>query len=148
MINVKSEDAIVKNLFVYGTLMSGQRAAEKMSDGKYLGDYRLDGYAMYNLGRYPGIIPMQGACVYGELDEISEEMIPALDEYEEEGSLYHRREVPVNAYDWKKEFPRVEDGNSEGNRNPQPANETAEAIVYVYAQEVKGDVMKHPWGRK
>ncbi len=138
----------MKNLFVYGTLMSGQRAADKMSDGKYLGDYRLDGYAMYNLGRYPGIIPMEGECVYGELYEISEDMIPVLDEYEEEGSLYHRREVMVRAYDWKPEFPCVEAANSEGNRSLHPVNEMAEAIVYVYAQEVKSDVMKHPWGRK
>lgn len=138
----------MKNLFVYGTLMSGQRAADKMSDGKYLGDYRLDGYAMYNLGRYPGIIPMGGECVYGELYEISEDMIPVLDEYEEEGSLYHRREVMVRACDWKPEFPYVEEGNSEGNRNPNPANETADAIVYVYAKEVVGDVVRHPWGRK
>ena len=138
----------MKNLFVYGTLMSGQRAADKMSEGKYLGDYKLDDYAMYNLGRYPGIIPAKDEYVYGELYEISEDMIPILDEYEEEGSLYHRREVVVRAYNWKPEFPCIEGGNSEGYENPIPLKQEAEAIVYVYAKEVTGDVIKHPWGRK
>lgn len=137
----------MKNLFVYGTLMSGQRAADKMNDGKYLGDYKLEGYAMYNLGRYPGIIPMEGESVFGELYEISEDMIPMLDEYEEEGSLYHRREVQVSAYDWKKQFPNLDEGVSEGSRGLVLTDENAEAIVYVYAKEVQGDVMKHPWGR-
>lgn len=138
----------MKNLFVYGTLMSGQRAADKMSEGHYIGDYRLDGYGMYNLGQYPGILPVEGESVYGELYEISEDMIPALDEYEEEGSLYHRREVEVTAYNWKEEFPTVEEGNTEGNVSLHSHASQAQAIVYVYAREVRGEVVRHPWGRK
>ena len=70
---------------------------------------------MYNLGRYPGIVPCEGETVQGELYFVSDEMLAQMDEYEEEGSLYLRTKVTI----W--------------------AGETsANAEVYVYNRDVTG----------
>ena len=45
----------MKNVFVYGTLMRGERAARMLSEGIYKGEYVLNDYAMYDLGPFPGI---------------------------------------------------------------------------------------------
>ena len=46
-------------VFVYGTLMRGQRAHHMLQDSEYAGVYSLQDYAMYHLGRYPGIVPTE-----------------------------------------------------------------------------------------
>lgn len=86
----------MKKVFVYGTLMSGQSAAGKLSGCPCLGVFRLADYAMYDLGAYPGIKMCQGENVIGELYEVDDEAINRLDMYECEGSLYTRTEVMVS----------------------------------------------------
>ena len=81
--------------FVYGTLMKGERAEHLLAEAVYMGRCQLQDYAMYHLGRYPGIKPYPGKRVYGELYLIRPEMVQMLDEYEEEGSLYDRKTVTV-----------------------------------------------------
>ena len=73
--------------FVYGTLMKGQRAEHLLADATYVGRCQLHDFAMYNLGRYPGIQPCAGEVVYGELYLIQDQMVKMLDEYEEEPSM-------------------------------------------------------------
>ena len=110
-------------IFVYGTLMSGQPAHHKLSGAVYLGRYRLDDYAMYKVSYYPGIIPQRGEHVIGEVYAITADMLPAMDEYEDEGRLYHRRTVTVS-------------------------NGTEECSVqaYIYAKEVDpAAIMRRPW---
>ena len=82
-------------IFVYGTLMSGQRASGYLDGCELLGRYCLRDYAMYNLGAYPGIVPKMGETVFGEVWNIPVARLPELDAYEGEGSLYHRRTVIV-----------------------------------------------------
>ena len=111
-------------VFVYGTLMSGQRAHHFLEDGTLLGTYLLHGYAMYNLGRYPGIVKKDGHHVIGEVYEIPIALLAHMDEYEEEGSLYHRRTVTV-----------TKDGVQ------------LEVQAYIYAREVDpGALMQGRWG--
>lgn len=112
-------------VFVYGTLMRGQRANHMMAEGVYAGEYTLPGYAMYDLGRYPGIVPRKGCQVEGEVYFVSETMLTAMDDYEEEGSLYHRREVTVQS--------------EKGERA---------AWAYIYAREVSGSPVTCRWGGK
>ncbi len=102
------------NVFVYGTLMHGEHAHERLDGAKFLGEYRIRGYALYDLGWFPGIRPMEGAVVYGEVYEVDDAMLAGMDRYEGEGSLYHR--TPVVA----------ENGNG-----------TIEAQAYVYAREIR-----------
>lgn len=110
-------------VFVYGTLMSGQRASHFLDGCLRFGRYLLRGYAMYDVGRYPGIIEQDGETVVGEVYLVPVERLPELDAYEGEGSLYHRRTVTV------------EHGGSY-----QPAQ------AYVYAHRPDGAVKREPWG--
>ena len=82
-------------VFVYGTLMRGERAHGFLSGAEFVGEYMLPDYAIYDLGRYPGVKPKRGAIVYGEVYKVGADMIKSMDEYEEEGSLYYRRELTV-----------------------------------------------------
>lgn len=102
------------NVFVYGTLMRGGRAHSFLADAEYVGKFCLRDYAIYNLGRYPGIRPKKGSVVYGEVYSVDDGMLREMDRYEGEGSLYHRTPVTV------------------GNEK-----ERLGAVAYVYAQEIR-----------
>lgn len=114
-------------VFVYGTLMRRERAEHLMAEGEFAGEATLRGYAIYDLGRYPGILPQAGAEVDGELYFVSGKMLAAMDEYEDEGSLYYRRKVPVEG----------ENGRTE-----------AWVYVYAHAHAVKTPPMGRSWREK
>ena len=110
-------------VFAYGTLMKGQRAAHMMAGSDFAGNFQLKDYAMYHLGRYPGIVPCEGATVQGELYFVSDAMLAQMDEYEGEGDLYLRTKVKV----WADQ-------------------ESADAEVYVYNRDITGfERMYTPW---
>ena len=99
-------------VFVYGTLMRGQRANHMLSSGDYAGCFHLKDHAMYDLGSYPGIKPCDGESVLGELYFVSPAVVVQLDQYEGEGYLYDRTSVtvqvgsstyPAEAYVYKKD---------------------------------------------
>lgn len=102
-------------VFVYGTLMRGQRAHHMLSGARYAGRFSLQDYAMYHLGRYPGIVACPGERVWGELYYVSPAMLEQMDEYEEEGSLYRRVRVQL-----------------------QGENGSCPAQAYVYNRDVSG----------
>ena len=109
-------------IFVYGTLMRGQRAHHMLSGARFCGQYTLHGYAMYHLGRYPGIRPLPGGQVLGEVYQISGDMLAQMDEYEEEGTLYHRKRVSVE----------------------HDSGQT-DVWAYIYASELSGTPMTGRW---
>ena len=86
-------------VFVYGTLMKGQRAEAMLAESEYVGDFRLEDFAMYHLGSYPGIRPCPGETVYGEVYLVSDDTAEQLDRYEREGELYDRKEVLLQGKD-------------------------------------------------
>ena len=117
-------------VFVYGTLMQGQSAHAYMDGSTFAGKAILRGFAIYNLGWYPGIVPTEKEAVFGELYYISKSRLPEMDRYEGVGSLYERKTVPVetrygktdaNAYIYLKELPSkpIEDGRWE-SRDSDP----------------------------
>ncbi len=110
-------------VFVYGTLMRGQRAHHFLEGAEYLGEFILDNYAIYDLGSFPGIKPKNDHRVFGEVYEIVPEMLPTLDRYEGEGSLYDR--VKVSA------------GGDAG---------TVEAYAYVYKGNPGSEPLDGKWG--
>lgn len=112
-------------VFVYGTLMHGQRANHLLGGALFVGKFRLANYAMYNLGSFPGIRPLRGESVVGEVYEISEEILPALDRYEGEGSLYNRILVEV-----------------------VNEKEITNAYAYMYNDDVYQAPMREAWGAK
>lgn len=104
------------SVFVYGTLMRGERAHSFLSGAKFIGEYRLDDYAMYNLGWFPGIYPSSGDFVFGEVYQVDLGTLQEMDVYEGEGHLYRRTQVAVQ--------------NKAG---------MIDAFVYVYVREIFGD---------
>ena len=89
----KNENTIP--IFVYGTLMHDQCAANFLREAKCCGPALLKGYGMYDLGAFPGIISMEGERVPGEVWFVDKSTLKRLDQYESEGSLYQRRPVRV-----------------------------------------------------
>ena len=79
-----------RQVFVYGTLMSGEANHGYLLNGTLLGKACIEGYDMYNVGCYPAIIPGDG-LVIGELYRVPVEDMPAIDDLEGEGSLYEKR---------------------------------------------------------
>ena len=110
-------------VFVYGTLMKGQRAHHYLENAGYEGEYTLGGFSMYDLGSFPGIKPEGIGLVPGEVYTIDEEMLSAIDCYEGEGNLYDREEVCV--------------------RND---TKTIFAYAYVYKDEPEGKLIEGRWG--
>ncbi len=85
------------NIFVYGTLKRGEPLHHLLEGAKFLGEGRVKGYTLYDLGEYPAARPTSGeASVWGEVYEIPPELLTILDEVEDE---YDRREVPVELED-------------------------------------------------
>ena len=120
------EKGNTRPVFVYGTLMQGQRANHLLSGSDYAGIFRLDGFSIYHLGSYPGIVPGGEDFVLGELYFVSEEMITQMDRYEREGELYLRKTVLLKA-----------------------GQLLQEAQVYVYNRDVSGfEKMNHAWHDK
>ena len=101
--------------FVYGTLMKNHRNHGYMADAIYIANGVIDGYEIYDLGTYPGIIDGVGS-VYGEVYQITSEIEEKLDWLEEEGDLYLKRDENV----------RLDNGQS------------VVAKVYVYNKSVEG----------
>ncbi|MDD4081108.1 MAG: gamma-glutamylcyclotransferase [Eubacteriales bacterium] len=87
-----------QHLFVYGTLKRGEAMNILLPrhSANLLGQARLQGYALYDLGAFPAILPREGESVLGECYAINPSSLPGLDRYEGEGSLYLRRQVRVS----------------------------------------------------
>ena len=123
----------IRHLFVYGTLMRGAsgalgaaQRARLETEGVNLGPATMAGAALYNLGRYPGLVESddRAAIVHGEVIELAapERSLGWLDEYE-----------GVAGLDPDGEYARVE-------RAVRLAGaETITAWVYI----MKGDVRAH-----
>ena len=83
-------------VFVYGKLMRG-RSNHKyyLEDSCFLGIGSIQGYALYELGSYPGIRQEENECTKGEVFEVDDKTMSRLDSLEGEGSLYIRKVLKV-----------------------------------------------------
>lgn len=83
-------------VFVYGTLMKGRRNHEAfLKNSRFIGKGVLEGYALYDLGSYPGIKENSDGKVKGELYEIDIVTLERLNCLEGEGILYKLKEAPI-----------------------------------------------------
>jgi|TARA_A100000172_G_scaffold62027_2_gene41456 gamma-glutamylaminecyclotransferase len=86
-------------VFVYGTLKKGGGLHGALAGEQSLGDAKLDGFGLYDLGWFPGIVE-QADCkpVQGEVYRVSAEKLAELDSIEGCPSLYRRavREVRMD----------------------------------------------------
>ena len=84
-----------QRLLVYGLLRQGLSLAGLMAGAKPLGIRHVSGFVLYDLGRYPGVVPGQATLV-AELYEMPADCSwEALDEAEgvEDDPPLYRREV-------------------------------------------------------
>lgn len=101
----------VEHVFVYGTLRVGQGAYRgyKLDTGTdHIGTFDHPG-TIFSLGGFPGVRLNGDGRFVGDLLRLHrpEAQLAALDQYEGEGSLYHRRviyvgpdKVPAYAYEY------------------------------------------------
>ncbi len=114
-------------LFVYGTLQSGRQGnvLMRLRRAELLGSAKLDGFALYDLGHYPGIVPLENGTVLGEVWRVDDAALTTLDKYE--GSLFSRHIADVD----------MENGGK------------AAAYIYVYLGKLEGKervpLERQPW---
>lgn len=84
--------------FVYGTLKKGHGNHRLLERSEFVGNGEIKGFSLYDLGPFPAVIDSKDACevVVGELYEIDEQTLVAMDRLEGEGFLYKRRQVNVS----------------------------------------------------
>ena len=89
---------MIQHVFVYGLLREGQSLGHILEGLPRTGPHTLDGFALYDMGRYPAAVHGPGTIV-GELCEIPHEAIlHPLDDAEgvhTDPPLYVREEVDV-----------------------------------------------------
>jgi gamma-glutamylcyclotransferase (GGCT)/AIG2-like uncharacterized protein YtfP len=82
-------------LFVYGTLKRGGSNHHVLASEKFLAFARTQpGYRMFDVGGHPGLVPDSTAthAIEGELWEVRDAALAALDEFEGVDENYYRRE--------------------------------------------------------
>ncbi len=86
-------------IFVYGTLMKGMSNYDYyLSKTNFLGNAEINGYIMYDLDSYPGIIEGNGK-IKGEVYEVDDNTLQKIDTLENEGNFYKKRLVPSSLGD-------------------------------------------------
>jgi gamma-glutamylcyclotransferase (GGCT)/AIG2-like uncharacterized protein YtfP len=76
---------------VYGTLMRGEPAHDRLRAALYLGEFRTKpGYRLLDLGDFPGLVEGGADAVLGELYAIDERTLAALDAFEDVPRSYTR----------------------------------------------------------
>lgn len=66
-----------------------------MDMASFKGEAVLTGFSLYDLGYYPCIIADKEGRVKGELYSVPLNILPSIDVYEAEGSLYRREQVTI-----------------------------------------------------
>lgn len=86
------------NVFVYGTLRKGAtRSADRHFGAEFVKQDRIRA-KMYDLGWYPGIIlDPHGEHIVGDLFEVDQTQLEALDAYEGCPTLYQRRRIETES---------------------------------------------------
>jgi gamma-glutamylcyclotransferase (GGCT)/AIG2-like uncharacterized protein YtfP len=87
--------AATVTLFVYGTLKRGCRNHGAMRGAEFAGEAATEpAYLLVNCGSYPGLVRagkgQAGMAIRGELYRVDEELLAALDRFEDEGAEYVR----------------------------------------------------------
>jgi gamma-glutamylcyclotransferase (GGCT)/AIG2-like uncharacterized protein YtfP len=90
-------------LFIYGTLKRGHGRHHFLRQQTFVGEAVTEPhYRMYSLIAYPGLVavePHQGRPIRGEVWEVSDQRLPAIDEVEDvDAGIYARRYIELDGY--------------------------------------------------
>ncbi len=88
--------AAVERLFVYGTLMRAGANHALLAGARFEGAARTaPGFALVDLGAYPGMVRSGAAAVAGELFRVDRATLDRLDRFEGHPHLFRRARVPL-----------------------------------------------------
>ncbi|EIB97197.1 MULTISPECIES: gamma-glutamylcyclotransferase [Pantoea] len=76
-------------IIVYGSLRRKQGNSHWMTNAQWLGDHQIEGFELYSLGHYPGVIEGNGA-VQCEVYRIDASTLAELDALRTKGGEYKR----------------------------------------------------------
>jgi len=83
-------------LFVYGTLMRAGANHTLLAGARFEGAASTaPGFALVDLGAYPGMVRGGAAAVAGELFEVDRAILARLDRFEGHPRLFRRARVPL-----------------------------------------------------
>jgi gamma-glutamylcyclotransferase (GGCT)/AIG2-like uncharacterized protein YtfP len=89
---------MVRQVFVYGSLMRGEAHHERLAGARFLGAARTPpAYTLVSLGEYPALVAGGGTCVEGELYAVDADTLAALDRFEEHPDLYRRTAIALES---------------------------------------------------
>ena len=84
-------------VFVYGTLLSGERNHHLLAHARLEGEARTEPlFTLYDLGPFPGLVPRGSQMVAGEVYEVDEPTLAALDRLEGHPDFYRRASVGLD----------------------------------------------------
>jgi gamma-glutamylcyclotransferase (GGCT)/AIG2-like uncharacterized protein YtfP len=79
------------NVFVYGTLLSGEPNHRRLRGARLVAAARTEPrYTLVSLGPYPALIEGGATSVTGEVYDVDDELLGALDRFEGVPTLYRR----------------------------------------------------------
>lgn len=83
-------------LFVYGSLLRGEENHGALLGARFVAEARtVPRYSLVSLGPYPALVPGGSTAVVGEVYEVTEELLCALDEFEGVPEHYLRVDVEI-----------------------------------------------------
>jgi gamma-glutamylaminecyclotransferase len=92
-------------LFVYGTLMRGELNHALLAGASFRGPGRtLPRFELVDLDAYPAMVSGGSAAVAGELYEVDDAVLAAVDELEDHPHLYRRRRVRLAGGGWAEAY--------------------------------------------
>jgi len=81
-------------VFVYGTLLAGERNHYHIERARLIAEARTQpAFTLYDFGPYPGMVARGNSAVVGEVYEVDEPMLAAMDRLEGHPSFYQRTTI-------------------------------------------------------
>jgi gamma-glutamylcyclotransferase (GGCT)/AIG2-like uncharacterized protein YtfP len=85
------------HVFVYGTLLAGEANHDVLGGARFVSRGRTEpAFELRDLGAYPGLAGGGRQAVVGEVYEVDERMLCALDRFEDHPRLYRRTRVALS----------------------------------------------------
>ena len=83
-------------VFVYGTLLAGERNHHHLARAHLVAEARTQpAFTLYDFGPYPGMVATGNHAVIGEVYEVDEPMLAAMDRLEGHPSFYRRTTIQL-----------------------------------------------------
>jgi gamma-glutamylaminecyclotransferase len=83
-------------IFVYGTLLNGEKNAAQIEGATFVGAARTPpSFTLLDLGEHPAMLEDGVDAVHGEVYEVSDALLAHLDAFEEHPDVYRRSTIQL-----------------------------------------------------